>query len=295
MSIQSQININKRKTLGLFFFFIVFITTAGYLLGHLFTGSLLSFAGTALIISGFFSFFSYYYSGSLVLQLSQAKEIKSPKEPLVVFVNNLCQKARIPQAKVYLMPGEAINAFATGRDPKHSAICLTKGALKRLEKSELEGVIAHELSHIKNFDTRLMSIIVILVGIIAIMADMVLRNIYWSGINNRGRRSQPVIILGVILAMLSPLIASLIQLTISRKREFLADASAALITGKPQGLALALEKIANDKELLPQTYNATAHLFIANPFKQKNVLTNVSNLFNTHPPIIERINALRSM
>lgn len=300
LSIRSQINTNKQKTLWLLVFFIVFITTAGYLFGHLFAGSSLSLAGIALIISGLFSFFSYYYSDSLVLKLSQAKGIQDSKHPLVVFVANLCYKAKIPPPKVYLMPGEAINAFATGRDPKHSAICLTEGALKKLEKTELEGVIAHELSHIKNFDTRLMSIVAILVGMISIIADMFLQNIYyWSGANNRGRRDQQIggllIIFGIILALLSPLVASLVQLAISRKREFLADASAALITDKPQGLALALEKIADDKESLPQTYNATAHLFIANPFKQKNLLSNISHLFNTHPPITERIRALRSM
>ena len=197
--------------------------------------------------------------------------------------------------KVYVVNDEAVNAFATGRDPKHAAVCVTSGILKKLNKAELEGVLAHELSHVKNFDIRLMSIVVVLVGLVTLLADFFMRSFLWG---NHGRerndRETPafLIVIGIVLAVLSPVIATLIQLAISRKRELLADSSGILLTRYPEGLASALEKIAQDKHILRTANNATAHLYIANPFKDKNWL---SSLFNTHPPIEERIKILRSM
>jgi heat shock protein HtpX len=192
-----------------------------------------------------------------------------------------------------------MNAFATGRDPQHAVVCATSGILSRLDRRELEGVIAHELSHIKNFDTRLMAVVAVLVGTIAFLADMFMRTLWWGG----GRRSRDndnnlggiLMIAGIILAILSPIIATLIQLAVSRKREFLADASGAYLTRYPEGLARALEKISKDKEVLEAATNATAHLFIANPFKGKNFGAWFSSMFDTHPPIAERIKILRTL
>ena len=200
--------------------------------------------------------------------------------------------------KIYIINDSAPNAFATGRDPNHSVVCVTTGILDKLDKIELEGVIAHELSHVRNYDIRLMAIVVILVGLVALLADIFMRSLWYGGNRRRDDKgsSQGIFLLiGIILAILSPLIATLIQLAVSRKREFLADASGALLTRYPEGLASALEKISADKEPLEVANNATAHLYIANPFKGKIQGSWFSNLFNTHPPIEERIKILRSM
>ena len=190
------------------------------------------------------------------------------------------------------------NAFATGRDPKHAAVAATTGILERLNKSELEGVLAHELSHVKNYDTRFLAITAVLVGFISLITDMFMRSIFWGSFRNddRDSRVQGVFMLiGIILAILAPIIATLIQLAISRKREFLADASGALLTRYPEGLASALEKISKDPRPLRTATSATAHLFIVNPFKGKNFGGFITNLFSTHPPVEERIRILRSM
>jgi heat shock protein HtpX len=202
--------------------------------------------------------------------------------------------------KIYIIEDSAPNAFATGRDPEHAVVAVTTGILEKLNKLELEGVIAHELSHVKNYDTRLMAIVSILVGVVALMADYFMRSLWFGGRRDddeRGSGQLQLIFLavGIVLAILSPIIATLIQLAISRKREFLADASGALLTRYPEGLASALEKIAKDKEPLEVANNATAHLYIANPFKGKEVTHWFSSLFDTHPPIEERIKILRSM
>ncbi|EKD87377.1 MAG: hypothetical protein ACD_36C00113G0004, partial [uncultured bacterium] len=200
--------------------------------------------------------------------------------------------------KLYVIDDSAMNAFATGRDPSHAVIVATTGILQRLERRELEGVIAHELSHIKNFDTRLMAVVAVLVGTVAFLADMFMRSLWWGGRrsrdNDRGLGSI-LLLIGVILAIISPILATLIQLSVSRKREFLADASGALLTRYPEGLARALEKLGHDKEVLEAATNATAHLYITNPFKGKQFHAFFSSLFNTHPPLAERIKILRSM
>ncbi len=192
-----------------------------------------------------------------------------------------------------------MNAFATGRDPKHAVICATTGILDRLDRRELEGVIAHELSHVKNFDIRLMAVVAVLVGSVAYMADIFLRTLWWGG---RGRDRDDnnslgpiLLVVGIVLAILSPILASIIQLAVSRNREFLADVSGAELTRYPEGLARALEKLDKDKEVLEAATNATAHLYITNPFKDKNFGAWFAGLFNTHPPIEERIKRLRAM
>ncbi|KKP70227.1 MAG: Protease HtpX-like protein [candidate division CPR3 bacterium GW2011_GWF2_35_18] len=299
MTIYSEIQENKVKTAVIMVLFIMFITVISYVFGEV-NGSGLSYAGVALIFSGFMSFFSYYFSDRIVLALSKAHEIqKEDNFQLFTTVENLCIGAGLPLPRIYIIDDTAPNAFATGRDPKHAVICVTTGLLQKLEKLELEGVIAHELSHIKNYDIRLMSIVVILVGLVALMSDWFLRFSFWGGGRRRrnsdegGQLGAIFAIAAIVLALLSPLIAQLIKFAISRSREYLADASAALITRYPQGLASALEKISRDTEPLEASNKATAHLYIVNPLK--NLKGPMNNLFSTHPPIEERIKKLREM
>ncbi len=298
MNIYSQISANKWKTWLIIVLFVVFITTIVFVYGKT-SGYGLSYAGFALIISGMMAFASYYYSDSMILGMSGAKQIQEKDNPMLFrTVENLCIGAGVPMPKIYIINDSAINAFATGRDPKHSVVCVTTGILDRLNKVELEGVIAHELSHVRNYDIRLMAIVVILVGLVALLADFFMRSLWYGGGRRRDDRSNTqgvFLLIGIVLAILSPLIASLIQLAVSRKREFLADASGALLTRYPEGLASALEKISKDKEPLEAANNATAHLYISNPFKVKNSNPRFANLFNTHPPIEERFKILRSM
>jgi heat shock protein HtpX len=245
------------------------------------------------------SFFSYWYSDKIVLFLSRAKEIKKEDAPeLYKIVENLCLTAGLPLPKIYIINEEQPNAFATGRDKNHAVIAVTSGLLKKLEKVELEGVIAHELSHILNRDILLQTVVVILAGIVAILADTFLRISFFGGLRRRQERSYFdlfILILAIFVALLAPLAATLIRLAISRKREFLADASAVLLTRYPEGLARALEKISADQTPLKVAQNATAHLYIVNPFKGKEKDYWLTKLFMTHPPIEERIRVLRSM
>jgi len=299
MNIYSQIKANKTKTWLIIVLFILFVTTVIFIYGKA-SGYGLSYAGIGLIISGIMGFSSYYYSDKMILGMSGAKQIAKKDNPqLFRTVENLCIGAGVPMPKIYVINDSAINAFATGRDPNHSVVCVTTGILDRLDKIELEGVIAHELSHVRNYDIRLMAIVVILVGLVALLADFFMRSLwYGGGRRERSDRSNAqgiFLLIGIVLAILSPVIATIIQLAVSRKREFLADASGALLTRYPEGLASALEKISKDKEPLEAANNATAHLYIANPFKVKNSKHWFANLFNTHPPIEERIKILRSM
>ena len=298
MNIYSQISANKTKSWLIIGLFVAFITTILFVYGKA-SGYGLSYAGIGLIFSGIMAFSSYYYSDKMILGMSGAKQIQKKDNPLLFrTVENLCIGAGVPMPKVYIIDDSAPNAFATGRDPQHSVICVTTGILAKLNKVELEGVIAHELSHVKNYDIRLMGIVVILVGLVALLADFFMRSLWWGNGRDREDRSNAqgiFLLIGIILAILSPLIATLIQLAVSRKREFLADASGALLTRYPEGLASALEKISKDKDPLEAANNATAHLYITNPFKGKIEGSWFANLFNTHPPIEERIKILRSM
>lgn len=263
----------------------------------------MSFVGIFLIISGVMSFVSYYYSDKIVLSMSGAKEAdRVLHKSLYNAVENLSIASGLPKPKVYIVNDPAPNAFATGRDPKHGVVAATTGLLEILSETELEGVIAHELSHIKNFDTRLMGVVSILAGSIAIIADFFLRSLFWGGIgdnNNRNSNSNAIfIVLGLVAAILAPIAAMLIQFAVSRRREFLADASGALLTRYPEGLARALEKIASDRHKLKHASNATAHMYIENPFKSDSGKKQKSffvNIFSTHPPAEERIKILRSM
>lgn len=295
MSIYTQIDTNKRKTLLVMGSFIVLVTLIGYVFGQV-LGYGSSWFGVALIFSGLASLFSYYFSDKLVLAISNAKEIYENDNPkLFHSVENLCIGAGLPRPKIYLIEDTAPNAFATGRDPKHSVIVVTTGLLQKLDKLELEGVIAHELSHVGNFDIRLMSIAAILVGTIALLSDWFKRSLWFGHSRDREERNGQgiLMLIGIVAAIFAPLIAQLLKLALSRKREFLADASAALLTRYPDGLASALEKIAADREPLEVANSATAHLYIVNPLKDYS--GRIANLFNTHPPIEERIAKLRAM
>lgn len=301
MNIYSQISANKWRSWLIIGLFIIFITTFAYVLGRA-TGFGAAMVPLALIIAGFSSIGSYYFSDQLVLATTGAQEIKKDDNPeLFRIVENLAIGDGVPMPRIYIMPEEQPNAFATGRDPKHAVVCVTTGILRRLNKAELEGVIAHELSHVKNFDTRLMGIVAILVGFVAIMANMFMNNLWFGGFgrdrdrDERGNLGLLFLALGIIFALLSPIVATLIQLAVSRKREFLADASGALLTRYPEALASALEKISKDPTPMHGVNNATAHLFIASPFREKSVGQMFSHLFDTHPPIEERIKILRSM
>lgn len=301
MNIYGAISANKWKTWLILVLFILFVTTVAYVFGNaLGYGS--SYIGIALVFAGLTSFGSYYYSDKLILATVGAKEMSKQDNPqLFHIIENLSIGDGVPMPKVYLMDTEAPNAFATGRDPKHAVVCVTSGILRRLNKAELEGVLAHELSHVKNFDTRLMGIVTILVGFVAIMANMFMQNMWWGNFGRRrndrenNQMQMLFIVVGIIFAILSPIAATLMQLALSRKREFLADASSALLTRYPEGLASALEKISADPAAMPQVSNATAQLFITNPIKGKDVGQLFTSLFDTHPPIEERIRILRSM
>lgn len=299
MSITTQIEANKTKTLLIMTFFSLFIATVAFVIGQA-SGYGISYAGIALVVSGIMSLGSYYWSDRLVLTMSGAKPADRQKErELFALTEHVIHLAGIPMPKVYIMEDASSNAFATGRDPEHASICVTRGLLTSLNKREREGVIAHEISHIKNFDTRLMAIVSILVGSVAFLSDWFMRSLWWGGRRSdredKGNLQVLFFILAIGAAILSPIIATLIQLAVSRKREFLADASGVLLTQNPEGLASALGKIAGDKKILATATHATAHLYIENPFKQKDGKNWFSHLFQTHPPVEERIKVLHAM
>lgn len=302
MSIQSQISSNKTKTYVIMTFFVVFVVLIGYVLGQA-LGYGNSWMWIAVLFSVVSSLGSYYYGDKLVLAMSGARPADRKRDfDFFTVTENLAIAAGLPKPKLYVIEDTAMNAFATGRDPEHAIVCATTGILARLERRELEGVIAHELSHIKNFDTRLLAVVAILVGTVAFLADMFMRSLWWGGGRSASRRSDNdnnlgsiFLVVGIVLAIISPIIATLIQLAVSRKREYLADASGANLTRYPEGLARALEKLGKDKEVLEAATNATAHLFITNPFKDKSFGAWFSSMFDTHPPIAERIKILRSI
>ncbi|MBU0476447.1 M48 family metallopeptidase, partial [Patescibacteria group bacterium] len=253
----------------------------------------------AVILSVLMSFASYWYSDKIVLSMSKAKLIEKKDNPeLYRVVENLCITAGLPLPRIYIINESQPNAFATGRDAQHAVVAVTQGLLEKLDRTELEGVIAHELAHIGNKDMFLATIVVILVGIVAIISDFFLRISFYGGGGKRdekGKAGAVLFALGIAAAILAPIGAALIRLAISRKREFLADASGALLTRYPEGLARALEKISQSTQSLKVANNATAHLYIANPFKNKEKKSWFHKLYSTHPPIEERTGALRGM
>ncbi len=288
----NQIDSNKRKTAILIGVFLAFIIGIGYILNQYY-GFGYSAVVLAVIISSVMSLLSYYASDKIALASSGAKQIQKEDNPYVFrMVENLCIAQGMPIPKVHIIQSPALNAFATGRDPAHASIAITTGIIEALENEELEGVIAHELSHVKNYDIRVMTVVVVLVGAIGLLADFFFRGRFLFGGNSDRKNSNPILLIaGLVALIISPIVAELIKLAISRKREFLADASGALLTRYPEGLAHALEKIGQSNIPLQTANSATAHLFISNPFKGKSF----KGLFSTHPPIEERIKRLRNI
>jgi len=290
-TLYTQADNNKNSTYVLITVFLAFIIAVGWVFSQAMDSSAILWF--AVIFSILMSVGSYWYSDKIVLMMSNAHEIDHDSaRDLYHLVENLCITAGLPVPKIYIIEDTAPNAFATGRDPQHAVIAVTTGILQKLEKSELEGVLAHELSHIGNRDILLSTVVVVLVGIVALLADYFRHWAWWGGRGrDREKGGNVIMIVAIVLSILAPFFAMLIQLAISRKREFLADADGALLTRYPEGLANALRKISSDQEPLEVANRATAHLYIVNPFKGGNI----SKLFSTHPPIEERIAALMGM
>jgi len=291
---------NQRKSFLILAAFIAFVIAVVYVISIAFDfGS--EFTFIAILLTTATSIGSFWFSDKIVLAISGARP--ATREEFFDFyttAENLAMSQRMKTPRLYVIDDTAMNAFATGRDPEHAVICATTGLLARLDRAELEGVVAHELAHVKNNDILLMSVVSVLVGSIALLSDWMIRMTAFGGRRREregeGQMGMILFVVGIILAILSPIIATLIQLAISRRREFLADASGVAITKNPQGLVRALQKISADKEPLEAANKATAHLYISDPLK--NVQGGVSffaGLFNTHPPVTDRIKALESI
>lgn len=289
-SLYKQQDLNVRKTWFLMVIFFLVVIGLGWSTSWYFNSPIILYI--AVIISVVMNVGSYYASDKIVLKLSGAREAKREEHrELWNSVENLSITAGLPMPKVYVIEDSAPNAFATGRNPENSVVAVTTGLLKILDRNELDGVIAHELSHIKNRDMLLMTVAVVLVGFVVLLSDFFIRmSIYGNGGNRDGRLQIIMVVVGIALAIFSPIFAKLIQFAISRKREFLADASGVLLTRYPEGLASALQKISNHGVPLKRANHAMAHLYISNPFGVKRGYLN--RLFLTHPPIEDRVKAL---
>jgi heat shock protein HtpX len=296
-----HVSSNIFKTWLIMFLFSVFVVGVIYVFARAWgydPAGALGLTGMALIFTGVLNFGSYFFSDKIVLGISGAKPVSEQhNKPLYRMVENLTIAAGLPVPKIYIIDDSAPNAFATGRDPKHAAIAFTTGILAKLNKQELEAVTAHELSHVGNRDTLVMTVVSVLVGTIALLADWYMRSM-WFGGNDRdsdNKANAIFMILAIVAAILAPIIATLIQMAVSRRREFLADASGAILTRNPDALASALLKISGDKEPLEVANRGTAHLYITNPLKGQDALNSFAKLFSTHPPVEERVKALREM
>ena len=296
-TLYSQAESNTRKTWLLITGFLIFVIALGWLFSYALDNQLILII--AVVFSVVTSFASYWYSDKIVLAMTRAKLIEKRDNPeLYRLVENLCITAGLPLPRIYILQESQPNAFATGRDEKHAVVAVTKGLLEKLDRAELEGVIAHELAHIKNKDMLLGTVVVVLVGTVAILSDMFLRMTFWGGGRRRdskGSGGALLIVLGILAAILAPLAATMIKLAVSRKREFLADATGALLTRYPEGLARALEKISADSAPFKRANNSTAHLYISSPFRGKQSKSWFTKLFQTHPPVEERTKALRGI
>ena len=276
-------------------FFLVGVVAIGYALSWYFGNPAIMYV--AIVFALGMNFYSYWYSDKLVLRMTGAREVTRQEEPVLYnIVENLAITTGLPMPKVYVVDDPAPNAFATGRDPEHAVVAATTGLLKILDRSELEGVMAHEMAHIGNRDMLVMTVAVVLAGFVAIVADIMARTLMFGG-DNRDR-SPIFLIIGIAGIILAPIAAQLIQLAISRKREYLADATAALTTRYPEGLASALEKITQYHQPLRKVSHATAHLFISDPYGEegkRGLMHKLNGLFATHPPAADRIRILRKM
>ncbi len=293
MTTYDFVSANKRKSWLLIVVFTAIVVGIGYLVDQAYDagGSFIVMAVGFSMISALVSF---YAGDKIALASSGARQVSATDDPyLVRMVENLCITSGIPMPKVHIIEDAAINAFATGRDPEHASIAVTRGAIEKLENEELEGVLAHELSHVRNYDIRVLTLVVVLVGTVSLLADFALRgNMFGNRRSNDNNSGGGVLmIVGIVLIILSPIVAELIKLAVSRRREYLADASGALLTRYPEGLARALEKIGAEARPMMRGSSATAHLFIASPFAGKSF----ASWFSTHPPVELRVKALREM
>lgn len=297
MTLYNHSDSNKRKTWFLFSGFLIFTILIGYIFSVAMDDSVILYV--VVFFSIITSFISYWFSDKIVLKMSNAHELKfEDNKELYRLVENLCITSGIPTPKIYIINDLSPNAFATGRNPKNAVIAVTSGLLDKLERSELEGVIAHELSHVRNYDILIATLTTVLVGMIVLLADWFRRWAFFSGGRSRENKGQAqiiIVIVAIILSILAPIFAYMMQFAISRKREFLADADGALLTRYPEGLARALEKISADSNKLKTANRATAHLYITSPLKSKNKKGFMHKAFMTHPPVEERVMALRGM
>lgn len=295
-NIYDQVRNNKLKSWMIFLIFIVLVVGMGWVFGFYY-GSPSFGLGVAALFGLVYALISYYAGGNMILSMTGAKEVKKSEYPhLFHTVEGLAIAAGIPKPKCYVINDTALNAFATGRDPKHAAITVTTGLMDKLNRQELEGVIAHEMSHIKNYDIRMMMLAAVMVGVVTLLSDFFLHSLWFGNKKNNDNGNLGLILLvaGIILAILAPFVAQLIKLAVSRKREYLADANGALLTRYPPGLASALEKISKDPDpLVDKANKATAHLFISTPFRKKKGI--MTGMFSTHPPIQDRIKRLKGM
>lgn len=287
---------NVRRTWLLFAGFVVIVAALGYVFGEL-TGFGYTGVAVAAVLAVAGAWGSYYYSDRIVLSISRAREAPRDRyQHLYNSVEGLAIAAGIPVPRLYLIEDSAPNAFATGRDPQHAAVVVTTGLLDKLDRLEMEGVLAHEMAHVQNYDIRLATITAVLVGLVALMSDWLLRSMRWGrrrGGRGGGGAQGALVLVGILLAVLAPLFAQLMRLALSRRREYLADAAGAMLTRYPEGLAGALEKISADPEPLEVANKATAHLYIINPLREWGGWAN--GLFNTHPPVEDRVRRLRAM
>ena len=304
-SFYDQIAANRRNSFLLAAFVVVLLALLGFTIGYALSGSPQGAVGVtafAVLLGAGSGAFTYFAGDSLVLAVSQAREVDEAGAPqLMNVVREMAIAANVPMPKVYVIDDTAPNAFATGRDPAHASVAITSGLLEKLDREELQGVIGHELSHVRNFDIRFSLIVAVMVGVIAVLADFFLRFTFWGGARSRGSDRQGggnaaqaiIFVVAIILAILAPLISRFIQLAVSRQREYLADASSVELTRNPYGLERALAKIAGDQEVLEVANRGTQHLYFTNPIKKFEDRS--SGLMSTHPPILDRINRLRQL
>lgn len=298
MTVYNQITQNKVKSILLVALFMGLFTFVFYIIGSM-NGNPSGYLVMGFGISLVSSFASYFFSDKMVLATTGAKPAtKKEYFDFYTVAQNVSLASGLPMPKLYVMQDEAMNAFATGRDPKHAVVAATTGLLARLDRAELEGVIAHELGHIKNYDILFSSIVAVLVGTLVIVSDWIMRSFLWGGFrrDDRDERANPLqLIFLIVTLVLAPLAATLIQLAVSRRREYLADATGALVTRNPDALARALQKISGDPRPLQRASGATAHLFISNPLKNGKIQSKIQSLFSTHPPAEDRIKKLLEM
>lgn len=291
--IYEDIAANKRRSFFLIFFFVLFLLFLGWIFGQAYGSGQVGLV-VALVISVIIALVTFFKGDKMVLSISRARPVDRKENPyLANVVEGLAIAAGIPAPKAYIIEDSAPNAFATGRDPNNSAIAVTSGLLKKLNRLELEGVIAHEMSHIKNYDIRYAMLVAIMVGTVALVSDWMLRSFFYRGRRKGKSGGGAIVLIALVLAILAPIIAQIMRLALSRQREYLADASGALLTRYPEGLASALEKISADAEPLEAANKATAHLYTVNPLLEHRGKLN--SLFSTHPPAQERIRRLRAM